>query len=234
MPLRLLICLALLPLSFASPVQAEQPKPPNILFISIDDQNDWIGCMGGHPQVKTPNIDELARRGTLFLNAHCQSPLCNASRTSLMTSQRPSTTGVYGLAPWFRDVDELKHLVSLPQALSNRGYTNYSTGKIYHGGYGRRPRDQEFEVLGPPTQVLAKPEKKLVDTPADHPLVDWGTFEHNDEDKGDYRVASWAVKTLQEKPQEPFCLSVGFFLPHVPLYASQSWFDMYPEDELQL
>lgn len=221
-------------MGFASMVQAEQPQPPNILFISIDDLNDWLGSMGGHPQAKTPHMDELARRGTVFLNAHCQSPLCNPSRTSLMTGLRPSTTGIYGLAPWFRDVEELKHLVTLPQALSNRGYTNYSTGKIYHGGYGRRPKDKEFEVLGPPQQLLVKPEKKLVDTPAPHPLVDWGTFPHKDEDKGDYRVASWAVKTLEEKPKEPFCLSVGFFLPHVPLYATQEWFDMYPEDELRL
>ena len=75
-------------------VSADQEKP-NVLFIAIDDQNDWIGCLGGHPQVKTPNIDKLAKKGTVFLNAHCQSPLCNPSRTSLMTGLRPTTTGVY-------------------------------------------------------------------------------------------------------------------------------------------
>ncbi|MEO1845353.1 MAG: sulfatase-like hydrolase/transferase, partial [Akkermansiaceae bacterium] len=77
---------------------------PNILMIAIDDQNDWIGCLGGHPQALTPNIDALARRGTVFTNAHCQSPLCNPSRTSLMTGRRPGSTGIYGLAPWFRTV----------------------------------------------------------------------------------------------------------------------------------
>src|SRR5690606_9655102 len=109
---------------------------PNILFIAIDDQNDWIGCLGGHPQVKTPNIDRLAARGTLFTNAHCQSPLCNSSRTSLLTGLRPGTTGVYGLAPWFRNLEEFKNLVSLPQYLARHGYRTYSTGKIFHGGYG--------------------------------------------------------------------------------------------------
>ena len=74
---------------------------PNILMIAIDDQNDWIGCLGGHPQVKTPNLDALAARGTLFTNAHCQAPLCNPSRSSLMTGLRPSTTGIYGLSPAF-------------------------------------------------------------------------------------------------------------------------------------
>ena len=89
-------------------------EKPNILFIAIDDQNDWIGYIGGHPQGKTPNIDKLAARGTAFTNAHCQSPLCNSSRTSLMLSKRPDSTGIYGLGPWFRKVPEFKDAVPLP------------------------------------------------------------------------------------------------------------------------
>ncbi|MBW3538989.1 MAG: sulfatase [Planctomycetes bacterium] len=206
-------------------------KRPNILFIAIDDQNDWIGCLGGHPQVKTPAIDALAKRGTLFTNAHCQAPLCNPSRTSLMTGLRPTTTGVYGLAPWFRTIDEFREHVTLPQYLAQHGYRTYSTGKIYHGGYGRGKDDAEFHVVGPPAGVGARPEKKLVETPAPHPLVDWGTFPHRDEDKGDWRVASWAVEQLDAKPKEPFFLSVGFFLPHVPCYATEEWFDLYAADK---
>lgn len=207
---------------------------PNILFIAIDDQNDWFGCLGGHPQAQTPNIDRLASQGTLFTNAHCQSPLCNPCRTSLMTSLRPSTTGIYGLAPWIRTVEQFKDVVTLPQYLSQHGYHTYSTGKIYHGGYGRQKNDHEFDVLGPPASVGATPEKKLVDTPSKHPLVDWGVFPHKDEDKGDWKVASWAVEQLELKPRQPFFLSVGFFLPHVPCYATQKWFDLYPEETLQL
>ena len=105
------------------PTLAEAADKPNILFIAIDDQNDWIGCLGGHPLVKTPHIDRLAARGTLFKNAHCQSPLCNPSRTSLLTGLRPSTSGVYGLAPWFRNVPALAKRVSLPQHLASQGYT---------------------------------------------------------------------------------------------------------------
>lgn len=217
----------------ALPTFADDARP-NILFIAIDDQNDWIGCLGGHPQVKTPNIDGIARRGTVFTNAHCQSPLCNSSRTSLLTGLRPSTTGIYGLAPWFRQVDELKEVVTLPQYLAAHGYRTYSTGKIYHGGYGRRADDREFHLLGPAAGVGAKPKSKLVKTPAPHPLVDWGVFPHRDEDKGDWKVASWAVEQLDARPTEPFFLSVGFFLPHVPCYATQRWFDLYPEEELKL
>lgn len=229
---RFLLCALVALPCFASLAQAEKP---NILFIAIDDQNDWIGCLGGHPQVKTPNIDALAARGTLFANAHCQAPLCNSSRTSLLTGLRPSTTGIHGLSPWFRDVESLHDLVTLPQYLRQNGYAAYSTGKIFHGNYGRRPKkDDEFDHLGPGSAVGVKPAKKLVQTPNPHPLVDWGTFPHRDEDKGDYQVASWAVETLDSKPKEPFFLSVGFFLPHVPCYATQKWFDLYPEDEVQL
>jgi arylsulfatase A-like enzyme len=207
---------------------------PNILFIALDDQNDWIGCLGGHPQVQTPHIDRLAARGTLFTNAHCQSPLCNPSRTSLMTGLRPCTTGIYGLAPWFRDVEQFAGLVTLPQYLAKHGYRTYSAGKIYHGGYGRQKTDAEFQVLGPASGVGARPEKKLVDTPQKNPLVDWGVFPHQDEDKGDWQVASWAVDQLNAKPPQPFFLSAGFFLPHVPCYATQHWFALYPEDSLIL
>jgi choline-sulfatase len=207
---------------------------PNILFLAIDDQNDWIGCLGGHPQAKTPHIDRLAERGTLFTNAHCQSPLCNPSRTSLMTGLRPSTTGIYGLAPWIRDVPALNDLVTLPQYLKQHGYTTYTGGKIFHGRNSRGKSDTEWDVIGPPSGVGVRPKKKLVATPNNHPLMDWGTFPHEDEDKQDYVVASWAAEILASKPAGPFFLSAGFFLPHVPCYATQKWFDLHPADTLQL
>ena len=241
------LLLTLLALPF--PPTANAAEKPNILFIAIDDQNDWMGCMGGHPQAKTPHIDALAERGTLFLNAQCQSPLCNPSRTSVMTGKRPSTTGIYGLAPWFRTVPELADIVTLPQYLQAQGYTTYTTGKIYHGRNGRGPNDKEFQHIGPAAGVGVRPKNKLVDTPSKHPLVDWGVFDHQDEDKGDFKVATWAVEALDKMPRgsgrkdgkknaeggdKPFFLSCGFFLPHVPCYATQKWFDLYPEDTLEL
>ncbi|MHC4995179.1 MAG: sulfatase [Planctomycetota bacterium] len=223
-------CLMAMGVGVVAPANAEDK--PNILFIAIDDLNDWVGPLKGHPMVVTPSMDKLAARGTTFTNAHCQSPLCNPSRTSLMTGMRPSTTGIYGLAPWFRDVEKLKDLETLPHRLKKNGYTTYSTGKIYHGGYGRKPKDREFDVLGPAAGVGARPKEMLVkNTPNPHPLVDWGVFDHKDEDKGDWIVADWAVDKLNSKPEGPFFLSVGFFLPHVPCFATQKWFDLYPDDE---
>ncbi|MFN7928632.1 MAG: sulfatase-like hydrolase/transferase [Blastocatellia bacterium] len=84
------------------PSLAKPPQPPNYLFIAVDDLNDWIGPLKGHPQVKTPNIDRLARRGVTFTNAHVQAPLCNPSRASLLSGLRPSTTGLYTLLPGVR------------------------------------------------------------------------------------------------------------------------------------
>ena len=214
---------------------------PNVLMIAIDDQNDWIGCLEGHPQAHTPAIDALAARGTLFTNAHCQSPLCNPSRTSLMTGLRPGSTGIYGLAPWFRTVPEFAKLQTLPQYFARHGgYHTAMTGKIYHGRSGRTVKGKiaEWHEVGPGASGKPFPPEKLVKTPQPHRLVDWGMFPHKDEDKGDYQVATWAVDRLRayakSSREKPLFLATGFFLPHVPCYATQKWMDLHPVDQLKL
>jgi choline-sulfatase len=229
-----LLLLALLAL--AIPLGAA--SRPNILFIAIDDLNDWVGPLRGHPQVQTPQMDRLAARGTTFSNAHCQAPLCNPSRASLMMGLRPTSTGIYGLAPWFRNVEEFKDHVTLPQYLAAHGYRTYSAGKIYHSGYPpQATRAKEMHVWGPPGGIGITPKEKLIPpTPmGNHPLMDWGIFPHRDEQKGDWQVATWAIERLQEMPKdEPFFLAAGFFLPHVPCYATEKWFELYPEETLLL
>lgn len=216
-------------------ISPEDPRP-NVLFISIDDLNDWVGCLKGHPQVKTPNIDRLASMGTLFTNAHTQSPICNPSRTSVLTGYRPSTTGIYGLSPWIRDEEGLKDIVTLPQYFKKQGYKTFSGGKIYHGGYGRRDSDREFDSLGPPAGVKMSPPTKLAGiTPGgNNPWVDWGSFPIKDEELQDWEIASWASDMLNGNLPSPFFLSVGFFLPHVPLYAPKEYFDLYPRDNVMM
>jgi choline-sulfatase len=214
---------------------ADAARKPNVVFIAIDDQNDWVGPLGGHPLAKTPQLDRLARRGTVMTNAHCQAPLCNPSRTSLMLGLRPTTTGIYGLAPWFRTIDALRDRVTLPQHFKAHGYKTLAAGKIYHGAVGGpQARAKEFDTWGPPGAVGARPPAKLIGpTPmGNNPLMDWGTFPHRDEDKGDYIIASWAVDQLKAMPKDqPFFLAAGFSLPHVPCYATQAWFDLYPDDD---
>jgi arylsulfatase A-like enzyme len=207
---------------------------PNVLFIAIDDQNDWVGPLG-HKLAKTPHLDRLAQRGTVMLNAYCQAPLCNPSRTSVMLGLRPTTTGIYGLAPWFRTVEPWRDRVSLPQHFHAHGYVTMSAGKIYHSGFrAQEQRAHEFEVWGPPSAIGVRPPQKLIPpTPmGNHPAMDWGAFPHRDEDKGDYRVATWAVEQLRLATKDkPFFIAAGFFLPHVPIYVTQRWLDLYPDDD---
>ncbi len=242
------LCCAVLVWGFAAAMPGAEK--PNVVFIAIDDQNDWIGCLGGHPLAQTPNIDALAARGTLFTNAHCQAPLCNPSRTSLMTGLRPSTTGIHGLSPWFRTLRQYEDLVTLPQHFENNGYRTLSAGKIYHGwrgpggdGKGKGKgglqgarQVMEFQEAGPPGGFGTRPPQKLIPaTPfGNHGAMDWGVWplDNDDTEKGDYQVASWAVEKLEAMPKDrPFFLATGFFLPHVPCYATQKWFDLYPDDD---
>jgi arylsulfatase A-like enzyme len=205
---------------------AYSKQPPNVLFIAIDDQNDWLGCMDGHPLVKTPNIDKLAAGGTLFLNAHVQAPICNPSRTSIMLGLRPSTTGIHGLGPWFRTVPALADAVSLPQHFANHGYRTSSVGKI------KNPEFQHWGEKG--GYSVPKNPTKLVRPGLRHGLLDWGVWPDDNDDtrKGDYKVASSAISMLESSPQDqPFFLAVGFYLPHVPIYVTQKWYDLYPNDD---
>lgn len=213
---------------------------PNVLFIASDDLNDWIGVLNGHPQVKTPNIDRLAARGTLFTNAHTQAPLCNPSRVSIMTGLRPSTTGIYGLAPRHRQIEKTKDVITLPQHFAANGYRTLSGGKVLHAGITPEEREVEFQEWGPNGGHAPMPEQKLVKEPLDmvnHPLVDWGVYPVDDEAAmDDYQVATWAVEQLAREDirEKPFFLAVGFNKPHVPLYTTQKWFDLYPEEGIIL
>jgi len=216
---------------------SKRPVSPNVLFIAVDDLNDWVEPLGGHPQAKTPNFRRLAARGTTFTNAHCQSPLCNPSRTSILTGLRPTTTGVYALQPSIRQVPGFKDVVSLPQALAAGGYQTLTTGKIWHDAYpepaGRKP-GTEFSTWGPHGSHGPFPMEKFVKTPSTMAAVDWGVFPDRDEALGDFQVASWAIERLNSGMPDPFFLAVGFRRPHVPCFAPQKWFDLYPANELQL
>lgn len=230
------VCCGLLGVTFAGPPAKAGAIRPNVLFIAIDDLNDWVGCLGGHPQAHTPNMDRLAARGTLFLNAHVQSPLCNPSRSSLLTGLRPSTTGIHGLVPGIRDVAVTRDCVTLPQHFARHGYFTAAFGKVFHdGSIPPALRTNELQVWGvaPPIPV---PRKKFVQTPSEIRLMDWGVFPEDDREQADWKIADAAIAQLQARPQDkPFFLAVGFRLPHVPCFASQKWFDLLPpEDQIIL
>jgi len=219
--------------SMALPELAFSAEKPNVLFIAIDDLNDWIGCLGGHPDVKTPNLDRLAQRGTLFTNAHCSAPLCNASRASLMTGLLPSTTGVYSNRQPFRRVRP--DAVTLPMHFMEHGYRAVGGGKIYHGGFPDPPSWQEYF----PSQKQNKPPDPAPENPPLNGIpntghFDWGPIDVADGDMGDWQVADWAIGELGKKHDKPFFHAVGIFRPHLPWYVPRKYFEMYPPEEVTL
>ena len=205
---------------------------PNVLMIAIDDLNDWVSCLGGHPQAKSPHIDRLAKRGVLFTNAHCQAPICNPSRTSLMLGMRPSSTGIYVNRPWFRTTPNNKGRVTLSQYFAAHGYRTLTTGKIYHGS---RVDGPSFQTVGPRPGQRLKIDKQIVtDTGSSSRLWDFGPQQYEEEKFSDFVDASWAIEKLQIKREKPFFLAVGFYRPHVPWYAPQRFFDDRPRSAVQV
>ncbi|MBE0537803.1 MAG: sulfatase [Phycisphaerae bacterium] len=224
-----------LPAWGAAQAAKDAAKKPNVLFIAVDDLNDWVGCLGGHPDVKTPNIDRLAARGVLFTSAHCAAPACNPSRASLMTGVRPWTSGVYhNPNPW-RKSPVLKDAVTLPQHFMAHGYKAIGSGKIYHGGF---PDPASWQVYWP-SQTQNKPPDPL---PAGRPLsgipktahFDWGPVDADKREMGDWQVADWVIGQLKAKHEKPFFLACGMYRPHLPWYVPQQYFDMYPLDKITM
>lgn len=218
------------------------PDHPNVLFIAVDDLNSWLGCINGYSNTKTPHMDELASRGVLFTNAHCQAPLCGPSRASLMSGLRPSTTGIYGMI----DDDEIRSdnpatrdIIFLPEYFRDHGYHTMGIGKLYHThapegvfdesggrvkGFGPLP-DQRFVWDGYGTS-----DRKRYGRTS----TDWGAFPGSDSLMPDHQSADWVIERLNRKYDKPFFLGVGFLRPHVPWYVPQKWFDMHPLEGIRV
>lgn len=228
----------LLSISFLFSCKEEKVVPPNVLFIAVDDLNDWIGCMHGHPDTKTPNIDKLASQGVLFMNAHCQAPLCGPSRASLMTGLLPSTTGLYGMVE-DNEIREsnaaTKECIFLPDYFKQNGYKTMGVGKLFH----KFAPDGVFDVSGgrSPGGFGPKPLKRMKWEGKRGPdygktSTDWGAFPDTDEEMPDYRTAQWAIERLSKEHDKPFFLGVGFIRPHVPWHVPQKWFDLHIAEEM--
>ena len=214
----------------------------NVLFIAIDDLNDWVGCMNSHLNARTPNIDRLSDQGVLFTNAHCQAPLCGPSRASLMTGLRPSTTGIYGQIDdndIRKDNPVTEDLTLLPEYFSQNGYHTMGIGKLFH----HHAPDGVFDESGGRVPGFGpKPEERFVwpgldgkDFNNDYggTSTDWGAYPEADSLMPDYQSARWAIERLNRDYDRPFFLAVGFLRPHVPWYVPQKWFDMHPLEDIE-
>lgn len=231
----LLFCL----LACTDPSHAAETRAPNILMIAIDDLNDWVGCLGGHPQAATPNIDQLAAKGTLFTNAHCQGPICGPSRASLLSGRYPHSTGVYQQPRGNELARDTAHFRGklLPEYFARHGYHTMGVGKITHG-YPATVAFQDYggweQGYGPKPPNGARFHYKLPPGPFSETQTDWGMFPSQDELMPDYQSANWAIEQLQQEQDKPFFLAVGMVRPHVPYYVPEKWFKPFALDSVVL
>jgi len=211
---------------------------PNVLFIAVDDLRNDLGCYG-HPQVKTPNIDRLAARGIRFDRAYCQYPVCNPSRTSLLTGLRPDSTGVLDNNTNFRA--KLPDVVTLPQLFRRHGYYAASLGKIFHRGLTME--DLRAEMDDSPSWDVARYFQATARgnqgegrnlTGGRLEWCRWLAAEGEDEDQPDGQIAREAIKLMEERRDKPFFLALGFHKPHDPFNAPKKYFDLYPLEKLKL
>ena len=211
----------------------------DVVFIIVDDLNDWIGVMGGHPQSKTPNLDALAGRGILFTNAHCNAPQCGPSRTSLLHGLYPKSTGRYfnstrrpaffGDQPMqgITSPNAPKNAVSLQRHFKQNGYRVVSGGKVAHGN--NTLKGQVDEYLNRPQDVRGN----FTDDKANL-WGEGGPHNHAEEETGDYKVAQWAIEEWRKASEKPLLMTVGFYRPHRPFNAPKTYFEKFPLETIQL
>ncbi|MEI6715657.1 MAG: sulfatase [Verrucomicrobiota bacterium] len=219
-------------------------KKLNVLFIAVDDMNNDLGCYG-HPLVKSPNIDRLAKEGVKFERAYCQFPLCSPSRTSILTGLRPDTNRTFDLSYHFRQ--GLPNVVTLPQLFKNNGYYTARVGKLYHYGnpgqigtsglddpaswgefYNPAGRDKtalEQDVI----RYTGKPGSGLGSA-----MAFLNDKEGTDSEHTDGKVAAQAIELLEKHKDAPFFLAVGFYRPHCPWITPKGYFEKYSMNDMQL
>jgi len=230
-------------LLLATTLASAEPNKRNVLFIASDDLKPALAC-AGDPYAKTPNLDKLAARGTVFTRAYCQQAVCSPSRSSVLTGRRPDSTKVYDLVTHFRKA--LPDVVTLPQHFKNNGYFVQGVGKIYHGGYDDKPswsvpwEGSKGKGFGPDGQkLLAELKAKAKADKADETKVRGLPFEAPnvaDDELNDGWTANRIAEILKGRKgqKEPFFLAVGFAKPHLPFVAPKKYWDLYDPAKLPL
>ncbi len=221
------------------PTAPNDKSAPNVLFISVDDLNDWIGCMQGHPQAKTPNMDRLAGSGMLFTNAHCPAPSCNPSRTAIMTGISPHKSGVYDNRQSMRKV--LPDAELIPAYFSRNGYWSAGSGKILHYFTDAQSWDQYHppKETEDPFPRMLYPDPRPLSLPRagswQYIETDWGPLDVSDEEfGGDWLVSQWVGEQLKKKHDKPFFMACGIYRPHEPWFVPKKYFDLFPLADIQL
>ncbi len=223
---------------------------PNVLFLAVDDMNDWIGCLNSTPHAITPNFDRLASRGVNFTNAHTAGVFCAPSRAAIFSGQFASTTGCYSTATYFVDHPEIE---PLQLSFSKSGYDTFGAGKLFHHPAGMIDQRgwTEFFLRNPAQRKNGWPlESWGEDSPFPTPFpnsiynqgqaisgglfLEWAAIpDDREEDMADTIRINWAVDKLKQSHDKPFFLGVGIYAPHFPNYCPQKYFDLYNPDEIE-
>jgi arylsulfatase A-like enzyme len=240
-----LVLILFLPSAFIlQPSRAESARP-NVLFIAIDDMNDWTTLFDKSNPIKTPNLERLADQGTFFARAYCNSPACNPSRASVLSGVRPSTSGVYNNSSNWNKA--MPGVTILPQHFKNHGYRTYASGKIFHHHGTAFFRYEAFdEYVEFPTK---QPDRPMPSSGNLNGIVqwtrpnggkgtvsrnfDWGAYPDDPDFHIDNRTVNWAINKI-EKAEEPFFIATGIFRPHMPFFAPQEWYDAYSMKDLEM
>ncbi|MEM7011274.1 MAG: sulfatase [Verrucomicrobiota bacterium] len=234
--MRFLLLVCVLQLHFGVAEKCIAAEKPNVLFIAVDDLNDWLGY-AGNTQVISPNMDRLARDGVWFSRAFCQYPVCAPSRASVMTGVyfhqlESDKTGV-------KDSFVAEKIQSMGSDLlhgyfKEHGYKTMAVGKILHEHLPADDLDLSGGRGGWNVHKDENGERRKTHWMSDKTLTDWGYAETPEMRMSDSEAADWAVKRLKESHEEPFLLMVGFLRPHVPWYVPKSYFDRYDREQLRL
>lgn len=214
--------------AFQTMVNAQQDKP-NILFISIDDMNDWTTLFDDNHPIQTPNLERLSKRGAFLTKAYASSPACNPSRVSVMTGTRPHLTGIYGnSSDWRKALPDAK---TIQQYFSNEGYYVGGAGKIFHHPFDWAFHDNNsfHEFLLMKINEPYPPSKLNNFDWYGSRNTDWGAWPPKIEQSPDYKTSEYAISFLQKVHVQPFFLNIGIYKPHSPFFAPKKFFELYPE-----
>ncbi len=239
-------------ISAISAVQSPAAQPPNVLFIAIDDLNDWVSPHRGNDQSITPNLEKFADSGAVvFQNAHCAGPVCGPSRSALLSGFMQHRSGVYGNSQNMRDSRLIQEHATLPEYFSKNGYHSLSMGKIYHAhttaegrDSGQWAFDEWHNTVGgspPDKNHITSRDKNLIDGQPGPPSKNtksggsefaWGPTVGPRETTSDYQTALWAAEQLASGHEKPLFLAVGISKPHLPFHVPQEFFDLYDRDKI--
>lgn len=212
-------------------------EQPNVLFISLDDLNDWIEPLAGNGQSVTPNLSAFGDESVVFTQNYCASPGCNPSRSAVLSGLHTYTSGMYSNYQDWRKIPKLADARTLNQEFQNAGYYTAGAGKIYH--YDQVDTlgwDAYFPSIKNPMPKDYFPETRPANMPAFpymYGMFDWAGLPITDEQTGDFQSVDYIISQLGKKHDKPFFLGCGVYRPHLPWYVPQKYFDKFPLDKIQ-